>query len=300
MKNYTRTLVRDIKAAAQIGHIESLWAAVDGLAQVPEVKGNHPLNDSFIVQVIVPAAQALSGPRVSRSALIPLVTHDKTAIRAVASSAMVLHFLKGINGTSLADLRMLAKEPRQEVREAVVQVCQQAATSHPEKLSELVTAWQTESSPRLQSIAIRLMPGLPKEEAAHTLKQLAKIELPADPEIRTALEQTINQLGQNKADADAIQILQLWSETPETFYWVIARCLAKGWAAAYPDEAMPILTRLAAEKGPKKKIRNALQSFQHHGASATVLETIQAWQTSEDANLRLAGEDAFNKLIENA
>ena len=34
---------------------------------------------------------------------------------------------------------------------------------------------------------------------------------------------------------------------------VIARCLAKSWAADYPDEAMQILTRLAVEKARKRK-----------------------------------------------
>lgn len=300
MKNYTRTLLRDIKAAAQIGHIESLWAAMDGLAQMPEVKGNHPLNDSFIAQVLLPVAQALSGPRVSRSALLPLVNHEKTAIRATASSAMALRFLKNINGTSLQDLQMLAKEPRPEVRETMILACQQITSEHPKKLGELISAWQTDSSPRLQSIAIRLMPNLPKAEAARTLELLTQTELPNNPEVRPALEQTINQLGQNGADAEAIQILQLWSQTPETFYWVITRCLAKSWAAAYPNEAMQILTRLAAERGPKKKIRNALQAFQHHGAYDLVLETIQSWKVSDNPNLQQAGEDATEKLIQSS
>lgn len=297
MKNYTRTLIRDIKAAARIGHIESLWAAIDHLAQTPEVKGNHPLNDAFINQVIVPVAQALSGPRVSKTALQPLLTHPKTAIRAVAFSALALRYLHNTNGTILNDLTVLAKEPRQEVRAAVVTACQLSGTETQENLNDLITHWLNESSPRLQGVAVRLLPELPAGMAIQKLEQLTETELPTDPEIRSALVTTINQIGKSGSGSQAIALLKQWADRPETFYWVISRCLANSWAAEHPDEALQILTRLAKETGPKKKTRNALQTLAHNGGTQLVRQTIQSWMDSDHPNLKAAGEDAYLKLI---
>ena len=300
MKKNTRTLVRDIKAAAQIGHIESIWMAMDTLAQVPEVKGNHPLSDSFIIQVILPTAQALSSKRVSKSALIPLLNHEKAAIRAAASSALALSYLKNFNGISLKDLQTLEKEPRKEVREATILACQQAAVDYPEKTNELVNAWLAKTSPRLQSIAIRLLSDLPKTQAVDMLEQIGRSELPKDPEVRASLAKTIDQLAHAGEGDEAIRILQLWSQHLDSSYWVVTRCLAKNWAVESPTEAMQILTRLAEEKGAKKKIRNALQTFWHNGASDVVQETIETWRTSDNPNLHEAGEDAHEKLIQSA
>jgi len=297
MKNYTRTLIRDIKAAAMIGHIESLWAAIDHLAETPEVKGNHPLNDAFLNQVVVPVAQALSGPRVSKTALQPLLTHPKTAIRAVAFSALALRFLKNTNGTTLNELKVLAKEPRQEVREAVVTACQLAGPNAQEKSIELIASWLDDSSPRLQGIAIRLLPNLPAGMAFQKLAQLTEAELPANPEIRSALITTINQLGKSGSSAQAVKLLLQWADRPETFYWVITRCLANSWAAEHTEESLQILTRLAKETGPKKKIRNALQTLAHNGGKELVHQTIQSWIDSGHPNLKAAGEDASLKLI---
>jgi len=298
MKNYTRTLVRDIKAAARIGHIESLWVAIDSLAQIPEVKGNHPLNETFLNQVILPTAQALSGPRVSKPALQPLLNSSLTAIRAVGSSALALRFLKKVNHTTLKDLRIIAKEPRKEVREAVVLACEQIAPDHPDKLTELVNGWLGQDSPRLQGIAIRLLPNLPLPQAIKKLSSLSDASLPKDPEIRAALARTVNTIGRRGAAEEVIRILRLWVDTPEDYFWVITRCLAKGWAADYPQEAMEILTILAEEKGPKKKIRDTLQAFSHNVAAALVRETILSWMNAEHPNLRAAGEDAYQALIE--
>lgn len=297
MKGYTRTLVRDIKAAARIGHIESLWVAMDSLAEIPEVKGNHPLSETFLHQVILPVAQALSGPRVSKPAIQPLLTHPKTGIRAASASALALRFLKG-NGTTLKDLQALSKEPRKEVREAVALACQQAAPDHPDTLNELVEAWLGDSSPRLQAIAIRLLSGLPSAQAVKRLKQLSGANLPNDPEVRASMAEAVNALGQAGSGEEAVGILRLWADEPETFYWPITQCLAKGWAADYPKDAMEILTILARVKGPKKKIRNALQAFLHNGVSVLVRQTIQAWQSSDNPDLSAAGEDAYMKLIQ--
>ena len=50
MKPELRTLITDIKAAARIGHAESLWLALDGLLDLPEVAGNPQMSEAFITQ----------------------------------------------------------------------------------------------------------------------------------------------------------------------------------------------------------------------------------------------------------
>ena len=43
MNSQIREIITDIKGAARIGHAESLWAALEGLLNLPQVSGNPPI-----------------------------------------------------------------------------------------------------------------------------------------------------------------------------------------------------------------------------------------------------------------
>ena len=297
MKIDTRTLLRDIQAAARIGHIESLWAALEGLLDIPQMAGNHQLDESFIRKVIVPVGEALARPMVTATALQPLINHELAGLRAVGGAALALRYLKGINGTALKDLKRLGQDPRQDVRTALVLAFNASPDTSPQKLGAVIDAWLAESSPRLKTVALSLLPALPPEETLSRLQGLDGRSLSAEPEVRRALFEAVDSLGKNEMGEQALALLADWAQDAETYYWVIARCLAKSWAAAFPEKSLAILTTLAAQQGPKKKIRTALQAIQTHGADQQVRQTVQQWQAAENKNLQEAGNNAADAVL---
>ena len=142
MKTNLRTILRDIQAAARIGHIESLWAALEGLNALPQVAGNHPMDETFLNQVILPVGEAVAGARVNAAGLRPLSSHPNASLRAIAAAALMEQYLKGINGASLKDLTTLTQDPRQDVRLAISLAAARGSELTPEKLVELFLGCQ--------------------------------------------------------------------------------------------------------------------------------------------------------------
>lgn len=63
MKADLQLLLTDIKAAIQIGEAESLWAALDGLLDYPEISGNPMMEEGFIKKVLLPVGGILGSPK---------------------------------------------------------------------------------------------------------------------------------------------------------------------------------------------------------------------------------------------
>ena len=62
MNSQIREIITDIKGAARIGHAESLWAALEGLLNLPQVSGNPPMAAAFIEKAVLPIGKALASP----------------------------------------------------------------------------------------------------------------------------------------------------------------------------------------------------------------------------------------------
>jgi len=299
MKADLRTLLRDLKAAARIGHAESVWAALDTLLEYPQIAGNHPLDETFLKQVILPVGQALASPLLNQSALRPLINHSHAGIRAIAGAALAERYLKGLNGTGLKDLALLAQDPRQDVRSAVLLACIMPNTSAPQKQIEIFQSWLAQSSPRLQGLALQLLPHLPAELILEQLPNLENYNPSLEPGVRRALAEAVSKLGQGEHSAQVLAILSTWAGDPDRYYWVITNCLSRSWAAAHADQSLAILTGLAAVKGGRKKILSALKSLQRHGAKTEVQDILQSWHTSSNPQLRAAAQKAQQKILEN-
>ena len=61
MKSEIRSVITDIKAAARIGHVESLEIALEGLFSLPNVAANQAMSEAFIEQAILPIGAILGG-----------------------------------------------------------------------------------------------------------------------------------------------------------------------------------------------------------------------------------------------
>ncbi len=291
MKAEIRTLLRDIQAAARIGHTESLWAALDLLQDLPQIAGNHPMSESFLNQVILPVGEAVGAARVNPSALRPLDNHHLAAYRAVAGIARLRQVLDGRNGTTLQSVNALAQDPRQDVREAIRLAALHANQADPEKLEELYQAWQSSGAPRLQALAYQILPNLPDEIVLQKLDTLEAEALASQPEVRKTLASTLSTLAANGHAEEILAILFRWAARPEPDHRIITRCLTNSWAAKHPAESLEILTELTAQLGAKKRIRKTLESLHRHGAQTEVLAALETWRKSNNANLQAAAND---------
>lgn len=291
MKSDIRILLRDIQAAARIGHTESLWAALDLLQDLPQVAGNHPMSESFINQVVLPVGEAVGAAQMNQSALRPLANHSLAVYRAAAGIALLRQYLDGRNGTTLQSVNALAQDPRQDVREAIRLAALHANQADPQKLEELYQAWQSSGAPRLQALAYQLLPNLPGEIVLQKLETLEAEALASQPEVRKTLASTLSTLAANGHAEEVLAILARWASRPEPDHRIITRCLTNSWAARHPAESLQILTTLASRTGPKKRIRRALESLYRHGAGSEVLAALEDWRSADNANLRAAGLD---------
>ncbi len=295
MKADLNTILRDIKAAARIGHTESVWTALDNLQGFPQIAGNHQLDGAFLKRVIIPVGQALAHPLLNPNVLRPLISHENTGIRAVAGAALAERYLKGLPGTRLKDLQQMAKDLRQEVREAILLACAQPSTPAPEKQAEIFQTWLSHSSPQLQGLALQLLSSLPESLILEQLPRLEGYDLPQKPEVRQALAEAVTKLGQGENGLQVLAILSVWAENPERYYWVITRSLSRSWAARFPEETLAILTHLAAVEGGRKKILGTLKALQRHGANEAVQAALEAWRLSDNPRLRAAAQKADKK-----
>jgi len=294
MRTEILSLLTDIKAAARIGHAESLWAALDGLFDLPEVAGNPPMSEVFLTQAILPIGEALSHPRLKVATLRPLVNQPYAAIRAIAAVSLVRRFF-GQGKVTLKDLKSLGKDPRRDVRAALVMAFAQAGEGDPQLLGKAVESWISSDSPRLRSVALHLIPTMAERDTPKVLKILGGFDASSDPEERAALVKSLVKLAQEGLADEVLKLLGKWAEEPEVNLWVVSKTLSRSWAAAHAGSSMEILTRLAAHLGPKKQITQTLQALQRHGANEDIQEALRSWQNSENPNLQAAAEKILTK-----
>jgi len=294
MRTEIHSLLTDIKAAARIGHAESLWAALDGLFDLPEVAGNPPMSEVFLTQAILPIGEALSHPRLKVATLRPLVNQPHAAIRAIAAVSLVRRFFRQ-GKVSLKDLRSLGKDPRRDVRAALAMAFAKVGEEDPQRLGEAVESWISSDSPRLRSVALRMIPTLAERDTPKVLKILGGFDASSDPEERTALVKSLVKLAQDGLADEVLKLLGKWAEEAEANLWVVSKTLSRSWAAAHAGSSMEILTRLAAHLGPKKQITQTLQALLRHGADEDIQEALRSWRNSEDPNLRAAAEKILTK-----
>jgi hypothetical protein len=295
MKANIQNLLRDIKAAARIGHTESVWAALDGILDYPQISGNHHLDETFLREVVVPIGQSLAQPLLNQTTLRPLIVHTLAGMRAVAGAALAERYLKGINGVGLKELNTLAQDPRQDVRDAVLLACAMPISHASGKQTELFDIWLANPSPRLQGLAFQLLPYLPENVILQQIRQLEDNTLPQEPGVRRSLAEAVSKVGRGGDGLQALEVLSGWAENPDRYYWVITRCLSRSWAANYPKESLAILTQLAATTGGRKKILSTLDALQRHGAKKEVQSLLQDWLTSGQSQLQSAAEKASDK-----
>lgn len=291
MNTDIRTLIIDIKAAARIGHTESLWVALDGLLDLPQVTGNRPMEEAFIEKAILPIGKALAAPRVQIAPIRALLDEPQAVLRACAAAALAYRGLQQ-DPLPVQQFNKPGKDSRQDVRRAFRLALADAAAEQPDKLSPLIEAWLDAPSPRLQTIAVALAPLLPDQ----ALTFFAKLDNPSDPEVRAALVEAFTALAQAGQPNQVLDLLSDWARSRENNVWVICKTLSGSWAAQFPGEAIEILIALQPKADTPKQLINTLQALYRHGANQQVIAELTSWQTHASEPLRQIARHVLRKL----
>jgi hypothetical protein len=286
-----RNLVIDIKAAARIGHAESVWLALEGLFELPQTAANAQMNQTFIERVILPVGEALVSPNLKTSVIKPLANEPYAALRAVTAVALAHRYFMH-DDVKMKYLKILGRDSRADVRLALQLALAQAGAQQPEKLCDIAEKWLAANSPRQQAIAILLLAGLPDR----ALPFFQSFPVSANPEVRRALVDALTALALNRKQAEVLDLLKIWTEETQNNVWLIAKTLSSSWAAAHAHQALEIVANLARQHGPEKQLINTLKALQRHGAEDTLQASLNAWRNDPDTHLRTLAQQALDKL----
>ncbi|KAA3644904.1 MAG: hypothetical protein DWQ07_16000 [Chloroflexi bacterium] len=260
MNSEIREILTDLKAAARIGHADSLNAALDLVAQLDPVASNQSFEDGFIEQVLLPLGSALNAPLVPDAWLGELVSAPLAALRAMAAVALTQRYRAG-NQQVEKELSDLSKDERADVRQCLVTALRQTEGDNSEHLFCLAQKWLQAASARTRACGLGLLSesgfseALPLLETAHTDE---------DPDVRRALVDALLEMAARGHGQDIMQMLTAWTEETSPNVWVITKTLAGSWAVDHLASAEAILDKLAADENNAKRVESGRKALARH------------------------------------
>lgn len=249
MNPLLRELLTDLKAAALIGHPDTLQSALDGVRELDD--------DDLPTSALVPLGRALT-PLPAKT-LKPLFVDDDPAIRALVSVALGERYMHG-RDVALPDLHPSAKDPNPEVRAALARALIEFAPHHPDKITPLLDAWLQPptpegTAPRPLIPALILFPFSP----APPFPRLIPLDIIEDHDFRDTLITCLSTLAEKGYAAPVFDLLSQWIARPEPNVWVITHALSASWAQAHHEQAIRTLETLAEKAGMIRPILRALE-----------------------------------------
>jgi len=268
MKNNTRQLLRDLKAAAILGNPEAVDIALNGLLGFPGVAANDRMDDGFIEKTISPVGRELTP--LKTSFLRPLVSHRLVAGRAIGAVALADQYIVG-KQASAKDLLKPANDARVEVRNALGRELLVNGSKDSEKLMALGTSWLTNSAPKPRYTALIFAPALAASHGEHLIGLLSPLDRESDWDVRAVLVDALNSLGQVGLGDSVMGLLHNWASDPNPNSWVISRVLSASWSAAFPAQVRVVLGELSLKNGTESQVKSAVEALSRHGVEINKL-----------------------------
>lgn len=273
-----------LRSAAALGTPDALALAVQGLLEDRTIAANRPLPLGRVEKELLPAGEILARPSVPRVFLEELGKLPYAAFRALAAAAWALRYLRG-ETRAKAHLEALAKDERDEVRHAVVATLRTHGPRYTARFRALVQEWLTRRpppSPRVQAIALELLPRVvEEEEVTVALDWLEKAPLQTHPVVQKAWVRALSVLGARDG-ATVLHRFGRWLLTrPRRAPWM-AQALARPWAARHPQQTLNLLQAMYHRWGRRRWITQALQALERAGVlSIPPEQLLQQWTETE-------------------
>ena len=252
MKAHLRELTLDLKAAASIGHPETLDNALDGI---------RALDDGDLHPSDLPSlGQALA--RAATPSLTPFLQDSDPAVRGAVAAALGLRYLNE-NNVSPDDLLPAADDPHPDVRGALAQnlTGAGAGSASPDRLRPLALSWLTlpepDSFPDRVHTGLQILPHAGPSPGEIT-ELLAPLHDASDHLQRQALVDCLNTLAENSWSETVLTLLEDWTARSDPNVWVITRALSASWALNNSPSAIFILNKLVQRVGDIRPIGRAL------------------------------------------
>lgn len=237
-RTFLNELITDLKAAASIGHPESLSAVIERLRAAGE--------DEFLPSGMVPLGEALAG--VEPGFTLPLLEDPDAAVRGVAAVAAALRAAR-LGDVPEEALLFAADDPAPEVRAAFAQ----AASRDALRAAALAAVWLGNPSRNVRDTGLRVL-AAGGAAGDHVFAALEPLDAEEDHAFRAALVDALCGLAESGAAGGVLALLERWTSRPEPNVWVITRALSGSWVQAHLPEAQSILDALAGTAGEIRPI----------------------------------------------
>lgn len=271
-KAQLRELTADLKAAVVIGQQEAVSVALDGLRQLPDIAGNHPIGEAFLEQAILPLGHILSGGRIPASRLVDYLRDPLTGIRAVASAALGLRFCSQ-GDVQEGDLRRAGSDTREEVRVALAKALIEGTPFSPEQVLLLGSAWARPhkggaSWPvvelRLCTTALAFLTAFAQSQPEALLVVCLLLHRDGELQVRAGVADLLLALAESGHSRAVLERLSGWAQEQQPNEWLICRALSGSWASRELEMAEEILKSLEKQVGTSSQVSNARKALERH------------------------------------
>lgn len=244
MKSEMRRLLRDMKAAIQLGHPKSIAFVIQDMKTLPDIAANRVLEEVYLAQVILPLGVQLANPRVPVNLLCAHGQDDLAGLRAICAVALAKKYTGGEN-ISAEDLGRLARDSRREVRWSLAHSLTIDNAKDPGGVLSLIRSWLQASSPRMRETAVLASLRMPETFNAQVLAWLDLLHGENHPDVIPALVDLMNHLARHGHAYDILQKLSAWSQETAVNHYLVKKMLAASWNKDYPDIVKQIRAQLA-------------------------------------------------------
>jgi len=268
LKAIIRDLLPDFKAAARLGHLESIQVALDGLRAVPEVASNQALDEVLYTQVALQLGRALATPQTSYQVLEALSADPLAGVRAVVGVALAIKALGERTPAAIKQsLWRVAGDKRWEVRRALAEAVAWGSVSDPTAGYAIITSWLGDLSPRRRQtgwLALAALVSHPEaadilgEKILHTV---TKTQIDPDPRMIATLEKILSALARRGLEEQVLGLLEGWADGTDPPDVLVVSLLTSDWARAHHQRAAGILEKIAHRLGPSRKISRAMKAL---------------------------------------
>jgi hypothetical protein len=286
---------RGLLAAAQLGFGDAFEAALESFTALPTLRGNIALDKSMVEGLLLPLGDDLGRIMYTHGTDEPLrslAVHSFAAVRCLAASALP-HMWEHAGVISITE--SLSKDARPEVRNCLAHALRSLPNTD---RWDLVASWLHADSPRQQSLALRILPPNPLEDA---LAAIAARRADTDHEVAETAVDALCRLAERKP-AFVLKALATWAASADVqTTWIIAHTLAHPPLVAHSAVAVEILDALTAsvqDAQSRHTIEVALRAVARKSGAADVRAKLQAWTEAPEPDRKIIADHVLRRLDE--